>query len=115
MGRLSRAGTGAAAFARGPRRTRAHLSGRSQHQRPLPQLRTEIPAMPDFTQLVRIPSLKNVSDFRNYVTSLEINLPCEDTIQTGATSPLAQPVEPRINGKRIGNRFAVQPMEGWDG
>ena len=66
-------------------------------------------------KLVRIPSLKSVADFRNHVTSLEIELPCEDGIVIGSQSPLAQPLGVTINGKRIGNRFAVQPMEGWDG
>src|SRR5690606_670198 len=28
-------------------------------------------------------------------------------------SPLAQPLE--VNGHRIGNRFCILPMEGWDG
>src|SRR5205085_7588303 len=64
---------------------------------------------------VRIPTLKSVADFRNHAALLGIDLPCDDTIITGAASPLAQPLEHvTINGKRIGNRFAVQPMEGWD-
>ena len=46
---------------------------------------------------------------------LGIELPCDDQILTGSASPLAQPADGvRINGKRIGNRCAVQPMEGWD-
>jgi 2,4-dienoyl-CoA reductase-like NADH-dependent reductase (Old Yellow Enzyme family) len=66
--------------------------------------------------LTRIPSLKTVAEFRAHVASLGINLPCEDAIATGPASPLAQPVEHlAINGKLIGNRYAVQPMEGWDG
>ncbi len=72
--------------------------------------------MPEPVKLVRIPTLKTVADFRNYVASLGIELPCEDTIVAGSVSPLAQPIEQTtINGKRIGNRFAIQPMEGWDG
>jgi 2,4-dienoyl-CoA reductase-like NADH-dependent reductase (Old Yellow Enzyme family) len=66
--------------------------------------------------MVRIPTLKTVADFRNHVSSLQIDLPCEETIVTGSASPMAKPVEGiSINGKRIGNRYAVQPMEGWDG
>ena len=43
-------------------------------------------------------------------------MPCDDALQSGPSSPLAQKVEQvTINGKKIGNRFAVQPMEGWDG
>src|SRR5437870_2057012 len=72
--------------------------------------------MPDPVRLVRIPTLKTVADFRQHVTSLGIELPCEDSIIAGAASPLAQPVDQVfINGKKIGNRYAVQPMEGWDG
>jgi 2,4-dienoyl-CoA reductase-like NADH-dependent reductase (Old Yellow Enzyme family) len=67
-------------------------------------------------KLVRIPSLKSVADFQWHVAALGLDLPCDDVILTGANSPLAQPFENiRINGKRLGNRYAVQPMEGWDG
>jgi 2,4-dienoyl-CoA reductase-like NADH-dependent reductase (Old Yellow Enzyme family) len=72
--------------------------------------------MPEPLKLVRIPTLKTVDAFRRHVTSLGIELPCEEEIVTGKSSPLAQPIEAvRINGKQIGNRYAVQPMEGWDG
>jgi 2,4-dienoyl-CoA reductase-like NADH-dependent reductase (Old Yellow Enzyme family) len=72
--------------------------------------------MPDPIKLTRIPTLKTVADFRAYVASLGIELPCEDAIISGAASPLAQPIDfVRVNDKQIGNRFAVQPMEGWDG
>jgi 2,4-dienoyl-CoA reductase-like NADH-dependent reductase (Old Yellow Enzyme family) len=67
-------------------------------------------------KLTRIPSLKTVEDFRRHVASLGLDLPCEDAIVCGPESPLAQPLPGIIvNGKRIGNRWAVQPMEGWDG
>jgi NADPH2 dehydrogenase len=67
-------------------------------------------------KLVRIPALKTVADFRRHVASLGIDLPCEDTIVTGSASPLAEPItQVAINGKRPGNRYVVQPMEGWDG
>ena len=71
--------------------------------------------MPDPFKLIRIPSLKTVGDFRAHCASLGIDLPCEDSIATG-DSPLAQPVpDVTVNGKRIGNRVAIHPMEGWDG
>src|SRR5205809_180859 len=67
-------------------------------------------------KLVRIPTLKTPADFRNHVASLGIDLPCEDQIVAGSSSPLAQPVSSAtVNGKPIGNRWAIQPMEGWDG
>ena len=72
--------------------------------------------MAEAFKLTRIPTLKTVADFRAHVTSLGVELPCEDAICTRETSPLCQPVAgARINGKQIGNRWAIQPMEGWDG
>jgi NADPH2 dehydrogenase len=67
-------------------------------------------------KLTRIPSLKSVADFRKHVAALGLDLPCDDQIRRAPESPLAQPVELiTVNGKRIGNRIAIQPMEGWDG
>ena len=72
--------------------------------------------MPEPFKLTRIPSLKTVTDFRAHLAALGVELPCEDIITTGAESPLAQPVPGvMVNGKTIGNRWAIQPMEGWDG
>jgi 2,4-dienoyl-CoA reductase-like NADH-dependent reductase (Old Yellow Enzyme family) len=72
--------------------------------------------MPEPLKLVRIPTLKTVADIRSYAASLGIELPCEDAIAIGSDSPLAQPANAvPINGKTIGNRCAIQPMEGWDG
>lgn len=72
--------------------------------------------MAEAQKFVRIASLKRVEDFRAHVNTLGLELPCEDSIATGAASPLSQPLEHvLINGKRIGNRFSAQPMEGWDG
>jgi NADPH2 dehydrogenase len=60
--------------------------------------------------------LKSVGAFREHLTRLGVELPVDDTIQVGAESPLAQPVaDMTVNGKRIANRWVVQPMEGWDG
>ena len=65
---------------------------------------------------VRVPTLRTPDNFRKYTASLGLNLPCDDNIQTASGSPLNSPVQgASINGKKIGNRFAAQPMEGWDG
>lgn len=65
--------------------------------------------------LTRIPSLKTVDDFRRHVASLGIELPCDDAILSGIESPLSRPVTGGlIQGKQIGNRWAIHPMEGWD-
>src|SRR6187402_2401726 len=67
-------------------------------------------------KLTRIPSLKTVDEFRAHVASLGLDLPCEDQIAAGSASPLAQGIDGvTINGKRVGNRWAIHPMEGWDG
>src|ERR1700744_3322959 len=64
---------------------------------------------------VRVPTLKTAENFRKHAASLALNLPCDDTILTADSSPLSKPVAGvLINGKSIGNRFVVQPMEGWD-
>src|SRR5882672_10853521 len=71
--------------------------------------------MPEAFKLTRIPSLKTVADFRNHVASLGLSLPCEDATGTGNSSPLTQPIPNLVvNGKHIGNRWAIHPMEGWD-
>jgi 2,4-dienoyl-CoA reductase-like NADH-dependent reductase (Old Yellow Enzyme family) len=66
-------------------------------------------------QRIRVSSLKSVDAFRAHIGSLRLQLPCDDSILKGTCSPLSQAFEAiRVNGKRIGNRYAVQPMEGWD-
>ncbi len=72
--------------------------------------------MPDAAPFTRLASLKTAAAFREYAATLGLDLPCDDTLLTGAASPLAQPFESvQINGKRPFNRWAIQPMEGWDG
>ncbi len=64
----------------------------------------------------RIPTLKTAAEFRDYAASLGLDIPCDDVIAPAQSSPLAQPIaHVQVNGKRIGNRIAIQPMEGWDG
>jgi NADPH2 dehydrogenase len=67
-------------------------------------------------KLTRVPTLKTPADFKAHLRSLNVELPCDDALITGADSPLVKAVENvTVNGKRIGNRFAIHPMEGWDG
>jgi 2,4-dienoyl-CoA reductase-like NADH-dependent reductase (Old Yellow Enzyme family) len=51
--------------------------------------------------------------FRDHARELGVEVPCDDAIIGGDASPLAQPLT--VGRFTIGNRFAVQPMEGWDG
>jgi 2,4-dienoyl-CoA reductase-like NADH-dependent reductase (Old Yellow Enzyme family) len=61
----------------------------------------------------KIGSLPDVSAFRAHLRRIGVELPCDDRILAAPESPLAQSWE--IDGRRVGNRFAIQPMEGWDG
>jgi NADPH2 dehydrogenase len=58
--------------------------------------------------------LKNLDEFQKYIRNLGINLPIAEELMVGAESPLAQPFQ-LTNGRMIGNRFCIHPMEGWDG
>jgi NADPH2 dehydrogenase len=61
----------------------------------------------------RVASLKTAAAFRAHLTHGGIELPFDDTLAAPAVSPLAQPIE--VDGVRVGNRFCILPMEGWDG
>jgi NADPH2 dehydrogenase len=62
----------------------------------------------------RIASLKTPDAFREYLAQIDVDLPFDADLESGADAPLAQPYRLR-NGFTIGNRFCVLPMEGWDG
>jgi 2,4-dienoyl-CoA reductase-like NADH-dependent reductase (Old Yellow Enzyme family) len=64
-------------------------------------------------KLVRVPSLKTIADFRAHLKSLNLELGLDDEIVQGDASPLRQ--KATWNGRTIGNRWAIHPMEGWDG
>ncbi|MDX2225833.1 MAG: phytanoyl-CoA dioxygenase family protein [Verrucomicrobiae bacterium] len=64
-------------------------------------------------KIVRLATLKTVEDFRAHVRALNIDLHCEDSIALHGDSPLCQPL--KWGSRTIGNRWAIQPMEGWDG
>jgi len=67
--------------------------------------------MPDFPM---IGHFKDVGAFRAHVARLGIDLPADNSILSAVQgSPLAQPLD--IGGFRVGNRWCIQPMEGWDG
>jgi len=56
---------------------------------------------------------RDVKRFRAYLAANRINLPCDETLLHGPESPLGQ--ELHRDKVHLGNRFAIQPMEGWDG
>ena len=61
----------------------------------------------------RIARMQSVDDFRARCAALGLTIEAEDAIETAPASPLAQPID--VAGRRLGNRWVIHPMEGWDG
>ena len=61
----------------------------------------------------RVASLHSAGDLRDHLARLGVSLPFR-ILETGEVDPLAQPCEVG-GGVTVGNRFCIQPMEGWDG
>ena len=61
----------------------------------------------------RIAALKTAAAFREHLRRSNIALDFDDDLLPPAETPLARPFE--LDGVRVGNRFCVLPMEGWDG
>jgi 2,4-dienoyl-CoA reductase-like NADH-dependent reductase (Old Yellow Enzyme family) len=61
----------------------------------------------------RVASFKSAAALREYLAAERITLELDDRLDPPASSPLARPVETPAG--RIGNRFCILPMEGWDG
>jgi 2,4-dienoyl-CoA reductase-like NADH-dependent reductase (Old Yellow Enzyme family) len=61
----------------------------------------------------KVAALKTAAQFRAHVEGEGIALAFDETLSAPAESPLAQSLT--VEGARIGNRFCVLPMEGWDG
>ena len=62
---------------------------------------------------VRVAALKTADLFRRHLESSGIDLGFDDALLPPAESPFRQPF---VDGPvRVGNRFCVLPMEGWDG
>ncbi len=64
-------------------------------------------------EILRLGSLRDVNHFAEHLAALRLTIPCDRELLRGAESPLARTIV--RGGIRIGNRFAVNPMEGWDG
>src|SRR2546427_1984287 len=63
--------------------------------------------------ILRLGTVKHVARFQDHVHALGLTIPCDSELLIGDHSPLRSPLS--RGGIRIGNRIAVQPMEGWDG
>ena len=62
---------------------------------------------------IRIPSLKTAGAFGEHIRNLNLDLRFEPQMSVGEASALRRSLT--FHGRTIGNRWAVQPMEGWDG
>ena len=63
------------------------------------------------SQYPRVASLKNAAAFRTHLEHTHIPLRFDDRVES--TGALAQPFD--LDAIRVGNRFCILPMEGWDG
>ena len=63
--------------------------------------------------ILRLGTVKQVERFQAHVASMGIHIPCDAKLMTGKTSPLRSAL--KRGSVTVGNRIAVQPMEGWDG
>ena len=61
----------------------------------------------------RVAALKTAAKFREHLTRGAIPLEFDDVLMPPGETPLARSFE--LDGVRVGNRFCVLPMEGWDG
>ncbi len=61
----------------------------------------------------RVASLKDAGAFSRYIGELGIELGFDPELRVGPDAPLSQPY--LLGPARIGNRFCILPMEGWDG
>lgn len=66
-----------------------------------------------FGDYPKVGSFDGIAGFKRYLADNAIDIPCDDIVATGPDAPLAQPID--VLGRRIPNRFCIQPMEGWDG
>jgi 2,4-dienoyl-CoA reductase-like NADH-dependent reductase (Old Yellow Enzyme family) len=62
------------------------------------------------TRWLRVAQLRTAAEFRARLAVLGVELPFDESV--ASDGPLSQPFE--IGGRRVGNRFAILPMEGWD-
>ena len=62
--------------------------------------------------ILRLGSVKDALQFQEHLRSLQVDLPCDLELAPTADSPFLLPLHRA--GIKIGNRVAINPMEGWD-
>ena len=66
-----------------------------------------------FGDIPKIKALQTSAGFREHLQRLGLAMPCDESVASGPAAPLAAPLT--VGTLTVGNRFAIQPMEGWDG
>src|SRR5712664_4049131 len=61
----------------------------------------------------RVAQLRTAAQLRDHLAEVGVDLPFDEQLLSGPESPLALPY--RLKDFTVGNRFAILPMEGWDG
>ena len=61
----------------------------------------------------RIATLRTPDALRVHLRDSGIGLAFDDELSPASSSPFALPID--VGGDRVGNRFCILPMEGWDG
>jgi NADPH2 dehydrogenase len=62
---------------------------------------------------LHIGSVRDAEALQQHLQDNGISIPIDRELLSGSDSPLAKPLQ--MGGITIGNRFAIHPMEGWDG
>ncbi len=62
---------------------------------------------------LKVATIKGTEEFQQYLSTIGIDLPMDQLPLSSLESPIAMPIE--LFGKTAPNRFAIHPMEGWDG
>ena len=64
-------------------------------------------------KITRVAQLKSAEAFKNYLSTLEIDMPFKEHLSPPEQSVMGQSFKLK-SGHTIGNRFCILPMEGWD-
>ena len=69
--------------------------------------------MSEAARYPRVAAMSTADAFAEHLAAERITLGFDRELAPAGASPLAQPFQ--IGDVRVGNRFCVLPMEGWDG
>ena len=65
------------------------------------------------TDFPRVASFKTAAAFRSHLRAIGAGIEFDDALDPPAVTPLGRSFD--LDGIRVGNRFCILPMEGWDG